>query len=45
MPRLNAIMPVDSTHILYDEFLEKWSRARDVIEGEDRVKEGGGIEI
>lgn len=34
-------MPVDSTHPLYDEFLPKWARARDVIAGEDRVKQEG----
>jgi hypothetical protein len=34
-------MPVDSTHPLYDEFFEKWARARDVVAGEDRIKEAG----
>lgn len=34
-------MPIDSTHPLYDEFFPKWARARDVIAGEDRVKEAG----
>lgn len=34
-------MPVDTTHPLYDEFLPKWSRARDAIAGEDAVKAAG----
>ncbi len=34
-------MPVDSTHPLYDEFLPKWIRARDVIAGEDAIKAAG----
>src|SRR5687767_3461152 len=34
-------MRVDSRHPMYDEFLPKWARARDMIAGEDRVKEAG----
>src|SRR5687767_15026409 len=34
-------MPVDSTHPLYDEMIPKWSRARDVLSGEDEVKAAG----
>jgi hypothetical protein len=34
-------MPVDSTHPLYDEFFERWARARDVVAGEDRIKDAG----
>lgn len=36
-------MPVDSTHPEYDEYFERWSRARDVIAGEDRVKAAGEL--
>ena len=34
-------MPVNSTHPEYDENLVAWSRARDVISGEDAVKSAG----
>lgn len=36
-------MPVDTTHPLYDEFLPKWRRARDVIAGEDAIKAAGEL--
>ncbi len=34
-------MPVNSTHPDYDENLVAWSRARDVISGEDAIKSAG----
>ena len=34
-------MPVNSTHPDYDVNLPAWTRARDVIAGEDAVKAGG----
>ena len=34
-------MPVNSTHLEYDETLVAWSRARDVMSGEDAVKSAG----
>ena len=34
-------MPVNSTHPEYDENIEAWSRARDVMAGEDAVKASG----
>lgn len=34
-------MPVNSTHLEYDENIEAWSRARDVMAGEDAVKASG----
>ena len=34
-------MPVNSTHAEYDDNADAWSRARDVIAGEDAVKAGG----
>jgi hypothetical protein len=34
-------MPVNSTHPDYDAYAEAWSRARDVLAGEDAVKAGG----
>ena len=34
-------MPVDSTHPQYDAALPTWSRARDVLAGEDAVKTAG----
>lgn len=34
-------VPVDSTHAEYDAFAASWSRARDVIAGEDAVKAAG----
>ena len=34
-------MPVNSTHPEYDENITAWSRARDVVAGEDAVKAGG----
>jgi len=34
-------MPVNSTHLDYDENIEAWSRARDVMAGEDAVKSAG----
>ena len=37
----NRIMPVNSTHPEYDENIEAWSRARDVMAGEDAVKASG----
>jgi hypothetical protein len=35
-------MPVNSTHCDYDLSLVQWSRARDVLAGEDSVK-GAGV--
>jgi hypothetical protein len=32
-------MPVNTTHPDYDAYTAKWQRCRDVIEGEDRIKE------
>ncbi|MBI1178771.1 DUF4055 domain-containing protein [bacterium] len=37
----NGSMPVNSTHLEYEEALPKWNRARDVIAGEDAVKAAG----
>ena len=34
-------MPVNSTHPDYDVAAVEWSRARDVMAGEDAVKAGG----
>jgi len=34
-------MPVNSTHLEYDENMESWSRARDVMAGENAVKSAG----
>jgi hypothetical protein len=34
-------MPVDSTHLEYDENVKAWLRARDVFAGEDAVKSAG----
>lgn len=34
-------MPVDTTHTEYDSQLKSWQRARDVLAGEDRIKEEG----
>ena len=34
-------MPVNSTHPDYDASAVEWSRARDVLAGEDTVKAGG----
>ena len=34
-------MPVNSTHPDYDANLVAWSRARDVISGEDAVRSAG----
>ena len=34
-------MPVNSTHPDYDAAATEWSRARDVLAGEDAVKGGG----
>lgn len=34
-------MPVNSTHLDYDENIEAWSRARDVMAGEHAVKSAG----
>ena len=34
-------MPINGTHPEYDENIEAWSRARDVIAGEDAVKAAG----
>jgi hypothetical protein len=34
-------MPVNSTHCDYDASLVQWSRARDVLAGEDAVKSAG----
>jgi hypothetical protein len=34
-------MPVNSTHFNYDASLVQWSRARDVLAGEDSVKAAG----
>jgi hypothetical protein len=34
-------MPVNSTHFDYDSSLVQWSRARDVLAGEDSVKAAG----
>lgn len=39
MPWYGAAMPVQSTHPDYDATLPAWLRARDVIAGEDAVKE------
>jgi len=34
-------MPVDSRHPEYDKYLPIWQRSRDVVAGEDAVKDGG----
>ena len=38
---MSGVMPVNSTHPDYDENLVAWSRARDVIAGEDALKAAG----
>jgi len=40
-PCYESVMPVNSTHPDYDATLVAWSRARDVIAGEDAVKAAG----
>ena len=34
-------MPVNSTHVNYDKFLNQWTRCRDVVDGSDAVKGKG----
>lgn len=34
-------MPISSTHPLYDAFIDRWRRCRDVNEGQDAVKSAG----
>ena len=36
-------MPVDTTHPLYNEYIERWTRCRDCVEGSDAIKRKGEI--
>ena len=40
-PCYGAVVPVNSTHADYDAAALEWSRARDVLSGEDAVKAAG----